>query len=129
MRPMPARNMGRDDRAFFLWLLKDHFAELFCAPHIWIFHKDRVALADLRLKMFRNLRITCFAKLCGAGFDILTVDLGHPCCGCAFARGIGKDMQPRQIAVLHQLQRVFKMRLCLRWKACDDIGTKCQFRT
>ena len=74
--------------------------------------------------MFLHLRIPCSAQPGGAVLDGAAIHGGHFSGGRAFTRGIGKDVQPCQIAFLNQLEAIGKVGLSLGREACDDIGAK-----
>ena len=60
-------------------------------------------LADLCGEVGLHADVACGTQLGRAGFDDRTIHGGHACGGGALARGIGEDVQPRQIAVVHEL--------------------------
>ena len=89
-----------------------------------VFRQHSVGLAHLCGEVFCDLLGACGAQAGCAGFYISAANLRHTGRGRSLARGIGKDMQPSQVAVAHQFEAVFKMRLGFGGKACNDISAK-----
>jgi len=69
-----------------------------------------------------KLALACRPQLCGAVFDHFAIHRRHPRGGRAFARGVREDMQPREVAVFYERQRVRKHRVAFCGEACDDVG-------
>lgn len=96
-------DFGGDDLADRLVGVKGGFGELFRAAHTRVFHQDVVGLADLSVEVFGDLGLSGRTQAGGAGFDDGSVHGGHAGGRRALAGGVGKDVKPRQAAVLHQV--------------------------
>ncbi len=105
--------------------VKDHFGELLGAAHARAFHQHLMRPARSAPP---DARATCASPAARSraarSLDRLAVDLRHPRRRGALARRIGKDVQPGQVALAHQLQRVVEHRLGLGRETGDDIGAK-----
>ena len=88
-----------DNCACCLGRFEVHFGKLFGAAHVGIFHQDVMGFSDLLRQVFGDLILSDPAQFGGAGFDGISVYLGHARRRCAGAWGIGEHMQPCQVAV------------------------------
>ena len=117
-------NLRLHNRPLRLGCLKMHFGKLLCASHHWAFHQHIVGAAHLRLQMFGDLFFSRCAQLCGTVADDGAVHLRHARRRGAGTLGVGEHVQPGQITVFDQRQRVVEHRVSLRREPGDDICAK-----
>ena len=98
------KDLGCDDLALGLVAVKQHFGKLFGAPTPGTFHQNRVALPNLALQMLGQSLLAQGAQARGTGTDFPARHGRHTGGRRAFARGVGKDMQPCQPTLLDQPQ-------------------------
>ena len=90
-------------RAFDLSAVKADLGELFGAPHMRVLHQHPMVLTNLGREMALNLPGPCVAQTRRASLDDIPVHLRwYPRRWRAFPLGIGKDVQPSEIAFLDQ---------------------------
>ena len=122
------RDFRRNNAALDLGVGKMDFGELFRPAHHGAFHQDAVIDALLCVQMLGHLPRTSFAQAGRTGFDQGTVHRRHPRGWRSFAGRVGKDMQPRQIALINQLEGVVEHRFGFGREARDNIGAKGHIR-
>ena len=86
-------------------------------------------LVNLSAQVLGDLQRACVSQPRRAGLDRGAVKLGHARGRRAGTWGIRKNMQPSQVAFIHQTQRIFKMSLSFGRKSCDYVGAKGHVRS
>ncbi len=118
-------DLRMNDLALGLVAGKENFGKLLCPAHACVFHKDVVNFARLRSEVPINLCRSSGAQCGGSFFDQLAIYWRHLGSWRAKAWRIGEDVQPGQVAVFDQRQRVCKH--CIRFgrETRDYIGAEC----
>ena len=94
------------------------------APLAWSLHQHIAHRPNLRSHKLFQPRLTLGPQQSGPALDHALLHHWHPLGRCARAGRIGKHVQKRQAAFINNVQRVLKHRICLSWKARNNIRPK-----